>query len=112
MRRGEIWWAEFRPPFGSEPGTRRPVLILQSNDFTDSPIQTVVTAALTSNLRLAEAPGNIRCRPSKTGLSKPSVINVSQVATLDKSRLTERAGALDSKSLARVEMGVRLVLGL
>jgi mRNA interferase MazF len=112
VRRGEIWWAAFGSPFGSEPGYRRPVLILQANAFNESPIRTVVVVALTSNLRLAEAPGNVRCPKGRTGLSRPSVVNVSQVATVDKSRLLERIGHLDARTLDRVEDGVRLVLGL
>lgn len=112
MRRGEIWWAVLGPPAASEPGYRRPVLVLQTNEFNDSRLRTVVVAAMTSNLRLAEAPGNVRCRRRDTGLDKPSVVNVSQIATTDKRHLRERAGRLTGRLLARVEDGVRLVLGL
>lgn len=112
MRRGEVWWAVLGTPRGSEPGYRRPVLILQTNEFNDSRLRTVVVAAITSNLRLADAPGNVRCRPRETGLDKPSVINVSQIATVDKRSLQEQAGRLSGRLLARVEAGVRLVLGL
>ena len=112
MRRGEIWWAALGRPTGSEPGYRRPVVVLQTNEFNESPIRTVVVVSLTSNLRLARAPGNLRCGKRETGLSKPSVINVSQMATVDKSRLLERVGELPGRSLAKVEDGVRLVLGL
>lgn len=112
MRRGEIWWAVLGPPAGSEPGYRRPVLVLQTNEFNESRLRTVVVAAITSNLRLAEAPGNVRCRPRETGLDKPSVVNVSQIATVDKRRLVERAGRLGDRLLGRVEDGVRLALGL
>ncbi|RMH17124.1 MAG: type II toxin-antitoxin system PemK/MazF family toxin, partial [Acidobacteria bacterium] len=109
MRRGEIWWAAVGRPAGSAPGYRRPALILQTDDFNDSPIATVVVIAITSNLRLAAAPGNVRCSSRETGLKKPSVINVSQVATIDKSRLLERAGSVPRRVLERVEDGVRLV---
>jgi mRNA interferase MazF len=112
VRRGEIWWAYLGNPFGSEPGLRRPVLILQADEFNRSAIQTVVVASLTSNLDRARAPGNVACRPRDTGLAKASVINVSQIATVDKRRLSERAGALRAGTLQRVEDGVRLVLGL
>ena len=112
MRRGEVWWAELGPPSGSEPGYRRPLLILQANEFNESWLRTVVAAAITSNLRLAAAPGNVRCRPQETGLSKPSVINVSQIATVDKSSLREKAGSVGGRVLTQVEDGVRLVLGL
>jgi len=112
MRRGEIWWAALGQPVGSEPGYRRPVVVLQTNAFNESPIRTVVVVAITSNLRLAEAPGNVRCRRRETGLAKASVVNVSQVATIDKSRLLAQIGALPDRLLSDVENGVRLVLGL
>ena len=112
MHRSEVWWAELGPPSGSEPGYRRPLLILQANEFNESRLRTVVAAAITSNLRLAAAPGNVRCRPQETGLSKPSVINVSQIATVDKSSLREKAGSVGGRVLTQVEDGVRLVLGL
>jgi len=112
VRRGEIWWAAFGRPEGSAPGYRRPVVILQTNDFNESPINTVVVASLTSNLRLAQAPGNLLCRPKATGLPKPSVVNVSQIATVDKGRLLERVGVLPKRKLEEVEDGVRMVLGL
>jgi mRNA interferase MazF len=111
-RRGEVWWAALARPEGSEPGYRRPVVILQIDDFNESPIQTVVVVAITSNTRLAQAPGNVLGRARDLGLSKPSVVNVSQVATIDKQRLLERVGRLPSRLLADVENGVRLVLGL
>lgn len=112
MRRGEIWWAALGRPEGSAPGYRRPVLILQTDDFNASPIRTVVVAAITSNLRLAQAAGNVLCRPPATGLAKPSVVNVSQIATIDKERLLERVGVLPARLLEEVEEGVRLVLEL
>ena len=112
MKRGEIRWATLAPPRGSEPGFRRPVVILQANEFNDSRIRTVVVAAITSNLRLAAAPGNVRCGRRATGLAKPSVVNVSQIATVDKSRLGEVAGQLDEALMSGVDEGVRLVLGL
>jgi mRNA interferase MazF len=88
------------------------VLIVQINEFNDSPIRTVVTVALTSNLHLAHAPGNVLCSRRDTGLSKQSVINVSQVATVDKRQLLERAGVLGERRLLAVETGLRLVMGL
>lgn len=112
MRRGEIWWAALGRPFGSAPGYRRPVLILQIDDFNESPIHTVVVAAISSNTKLAAAPGNVLCNRRDTRLSKSSVVNVSQVATIDKRALRERVGVLATAKLTRVEDGVRLVLGL
>jgi mRNA interferase MazF len=112
VRRGEIWWAALGRPFGSSPGYRRPVLVLQTNDFNESAIHTMVVAAITSNLGLGAAPGNVRCSRRDTGLSKSSVVNVSQLATIDKRALIERIGTLAPSKLALVEEGVRLVLGV
>jgi mRNA interferase MazF len=112
MRRGEVWWAALGRPFGSAPGLRRPVVVLQINDFNESPIRTVIVAAITSNLKLAAAPGNVLCRRRDTGLTKNSVVNVSQVATVDKQALLSRVGTLAASKLALVEEGLRLVLGL
>lgn len=112
MRRGEIWWAALGEPFGSAPGFRRPVLILQTNDFNESPIRTVIVAAITSNLDLAAAPGNVLCARRDTRLSKASVVNVSQVATINKRALLTRVGVLGAAKLKSVEEGLRVVLGL
>ena len=111
-RRGEIWWAELPAPRGSEPGHRRPVVIVQSNPFNESRIQTVVVAAITSNLRLADAPGNVRLRPADSGLPKASVANVSQILTVGREFLAERAGSLPAAAMNRVADGLKLVLGL
>ena len=112
MERGEIWWASLPEPQGSEPGYRRPVLVMQSDDFNRSRIQTVVAVALTSNLLLAQAPGNVLLKARVSGLSKDSVANVSQIVTLDKDCLTERIGHIRGEDLMRVENGIRLVLAL
>jgi mRNA interferase MazF len=112
MKRGEIWWASLPKPTGSGPGYRRPVLIVQSNAFNNSRISTVVVAVFTSNLALAEAPGNVRVAKSESGLPKASVVNVSQVITLDRDLLTSRIKALQSKTMQQVDTGLQLVLGL
>jgi mRNA interferase MazF len=112
MRRGEIWWASLGEPQGSGPGYRRPVLIVQSNEFNESAIRTSICAAMTSNMRLAHAPGNVRVTRRASGLSRESVVNVSQLITLDKQRLTEKVGRLPAESLRDVEAGIRLVLAL
>ena len=112
MRRGEVWWAILPEPTGSGPGYRRPVLIVQANAFNESRIQTVIVAAMTSNLRLAEAPGNVLCHTRETKLPRDSVINVSQLLTVDKSLLTECLAALPPGTLRKVEDGLRLVLNL
>ena len=112
MRRGEIWWGSLPEPTGSGPGFRRPLLIISANSFNDSGISTVVAAVITSNLRLADAPGNVRLAPKGTGLTKASVVNVSQIITVDKTFLTERIGRLNSRLLAEVDDGLRLVLSI
>ncbi|MBA3946022.1 MAG: type II toxin-antitoxin system PemK/MazF family toxin [Herpetosiphonaceae bacterium] len=112
MQRGEIWWAELPEPVASEPGYRRPVLIIQSDDFTRSRIQTVIAVVLTTNLRLAAAPGNVLVTAGDTGLRIDSVVNVSQIITVDKSFLTERVRQVDDRIMLLVEDGVRTVLAL
>jgi mRNA interferase MazF len=99
-------------PSGSGPGFRRPLLIISANSFNVSRINTVVAAVVTSNLRLADAPGNIRLPTKGTGLAKPSVVNVSQIITVDKSFFTERIGRLNPRLLDEVDEGLRLVLSL
>lgn len=111
-RRGEVWWATLRPPRGSEPGYLRPVLIVQSNRFNESRIQTILVAAMTSNLALAEAPGNVRLKSSESGLPRTSVVNVSQLMTLSRAFLAERVGSLPTRVMNQVADGLRLVLGL
>jgi len=112
MNRGEVWWASLEPPKGSGPGYRRPVLIVQANSFNKSAISTVLVVVITSNLALAQAPGNIRISKSDSGLSKASVVNVSQVLTIDRQILTERVGALPSRIMVRVNEGLKMVLGV
>ena len=84
IQRGEIWWASLPEPRGSEPGYSRPVLVVQADDFNRSRINTVIAVVITSNIRLAEAPGNVLLSRKATGLPKQSVANVSQLITLDK----------------------------
>jgi len=112
LKRGEVWWAELRDPVGSEPGYRRPVLVVQDNAFNQSQINTVVVAAITSNVFLSGAPGNVRLSKKACGLDKESVVNVSQILTMDKSFLSEKIGRVSSKLLEEVEKGLRLVLSL
>ena len=112
MRRGEIWWASLPMPTGSSPGYRRPVVVVQSNPFNESRIQTVIVAGITSHLSLAEAPGNFAIGPRATGLPKKSVVNVSQLLTISKTMLAKRIGRLESDAMQRLDQGIRLVLGL
>ena len=94
------------------PGYRRPVLIVQADSFNLSKIDTVIVLALTSNLRLAEAPGNLLIKASQSRLPRDSVINVSQILTIDKEFLTDMVAAINSRIMKRVEDGMRLVLSL
>lgn len=112
IRRGEIWWAELPEPAASEPGYRRPVAIVQSDDFNRSRIRTVVVVVLTTNLRLGAAPGNVLVTAGDTGLPRDSVVNVSQIVTLDKTFLTERVGELTDGVMLLVDDGIRMVLAL
>lgn len=112
MKRGEIWWAALRAPTGAGPGYRRPVLVLQSNAFNASRIATVMVAVITSNLDLAAAPGNVRINRGDSGLSRASVINVSQIVTVDRGVLASRIRALPDAAMAAVDRGLRLVLSL
>lgn len=112
MRRGEIWWATLSTPRGSEPGYRRPVLIIQSNAFNESNIATVLASVVSTNLDLAAAPGNQLVRKKESKLKRDSVINVSQVITVNKSALTERVSTLSGRRMAAVDEGLRLVLGI
>ena len=112
MTRGEIWWADLPEPRGSEPGFRRPVLIIQANSFNRSGINTVIVAVITSNLRLAELPGNVFLPAQKNGLPRDSVVNISQLLTLDRSFLTEEVDKLPNRLMAEVDAGLRLVLEL
>ncbi|MDD5543028.1 MAG: type II toxin-antitoxin system PemK/MazF family toxin [Acidobacteriia bacterium] len=112
MERGTVWWAELPDPVASEPGFRRPVVIVSSDVFNRSRIRTIVAVVITSNLRLAEAPGNVQIAAADSGLPKDSVANISQVITIDKSFLTKRCGRLPPSLLKTLDQGLRLVLSL
>jgi mRNA interferase MazF len=112
IQRGEVWWANLDEPSGSEPGFRRPVLVVQNDAFNRSRIATVIAVALTSNLRLVDAPGNVLLPARASGLKKDSVANVSQVVTLDRDSLVKRAGRIDAAAMRDVDQGLRLALSL
>ncbi len=111
IAQGEVWWAELEEPTGSDPGYRRPVVVVQSDSFNRSRIATVVIVPLTSNLRWVDAPGNVPLDPAATGLPRDSVANASQVMTLDRSTLTDRVGQLPDSKLDLVLYGIDVVLG-
>jgi mRNA interferase MazF len=112
IQRGGIWWADLPEPTSSEPGYRRPVLVVHSDDFNRSRIATAIVVVITSNLKLAAAPGNVFLPQRATGLSKDSVANISQVLTVEKSFLTEKISDLPKHLLEQVETGLRLVMDL
>jgi len=112
MIRGELWWADFGLPFGSEPGFRRPALIVQDDAFNESKINTVIIIPLTTNVTLAEAPGNVFVEKEETGLTKDSVLVVSQLSAIDKRRLVELIGKVEKQTMVAVEDGMRFVLGM
>jgi mRNA interferase MazF len=112
MTRGEIWWADFGIPFGSEPGFRSPVLIVQDDPFNLSRIQTTVVIPLSTNLSLRHAPGNVFVPKEESELTKDSVIVVSQLSAIDKRRMIEKAGRIPKKILNEVENGIKQVLGI
>lgn len=112
MKRGEIWWVDLAEPRGSEPGYRRPGVVISSNAFNDSRLRTIIMALLTTNMRLAELPGNLMIPPKGTGLARPSVVNVTQLATVDRDDLVEQIGRVPPAIMARIDEGLRLVLNL
>lgn len=112
IQRGEIWWADLPEPRRSEPGYRRPVLVVQADSFNRSRIQTAIVAAITTQVELAAAPGNVLVPAHSAGLVRDLVINVSQLLTLDRSFLTEHAGTLPARLQRSVDQGLRTVLQL
>jgi mRNA interferase MazF len=111
ISQGEIWWADLPDPSGSGPGFRRPIIVAQGDSFNRSKITTVVCVPLTSNLKWADAPGNVLLEARLTDLPKDSVANVSQVVALDKSLLTERVSKLSRAKTDLVLAGIDVVLG-
>jgi len=109
--RGDVWWADLAEPKGSEPGLRRPVLVMQGDSLNRSRIATVVCVPLTSNLEWQGAPGNVLLPARMTGLPRDSVANVSQIVTLDRADLTERVGKLPASKVELVLRGIDVVLG-
>lgn len=111
VSQGDVFWADFGEPIGSQPGFIRPVVIVQSDAFNLSQIATVVVVPLTSNLGLGRFPGNVILPSKATGLPKDSVANVSQITTVDRSQLTERVGSLSRAKRVSVLDGISVVLG-
>lgn len=112
ITRGGIYWADLGEPLGSSPAKRRPVLVVQHDRLNRSTIRTVVVAVVTSSTQAAEHPGNVFLPTAASGLPKDSAVNVSQLATIDKSRLGEHVGTVPDYLLDDVDAGLRLVLDL
>jgi mRNA interferase MazF len=110
IRQGDVYWVSFSTGRGSEPWGRRPAVILQHDRFNRSRLNTVVVVAITSNLRYANLPGNVRVRNGEANLPRPCVVNVTQVQTIDRAYLRGKIGTLPHGLLRRVWEGVRLVL--
>jgi mRNA interferase MazF len=107
-----VWWADFGVPHGSAPAFQRPAVVISADSFNRSEIRTVLVAAITSSIRLARRPGNVILPAGVVGLARDSVVNVSQLATVDKDGLIECRGRLGAGFLRQIEAGLRLVLGL
>ena len=112
VERGEIWWADLGEPRGSSPGFEHPVVIIQSDSFNKSNIKTLIVALITSNLDRAAMPGNVALSKRASGLEKESVVNVTQIFTVDETDLFEYVGTLSERKMEQIENGLRLVLSL
>ncbi|HNY20915.1 MAG TPA: type II toxin-antitoxin system PemK/MazF family toxin [Treponemataceae bacterium] len=112
MTRGEIWWVDLGIPFGSEPGFNRPALVIQADAINISKINTTIVIPFTTNLSLADAPGNVFVSKEESRLSKDSVLVVSQLSVIDKNRLIKYEHSLSQKSFEEVEDGIRLILDI
>lgn len=112
IRRGEIWWADLGTAEGSRPAKRRPVLVIQSDPYSDSRLATAIVAVITSNTALAAMPGNAFLPGDATGLPRDPVVNVTALATLDKADLTDHVGPVPASLMAEIDRGIRRVLGL
>ena len=112
IRRGGVYWVDFSPAKGSEPRGRRPGLVIQCDPLNDSRLNTVIVVAITSTLRLGELPGNITLRKGEANLPKRSVVNITQLKTIDKLSLTEKIGALSKARMKEVQAGMKLVMDL
>lgn len=112
MARGEIWWVDFRIPFGNEVGHKRPALIVQDDNFSRSQMRTIIVVPFSTNVILSGAPGNVFLKKDETGLSKDSVLVCSLIALVDRSRFVEKISKIDRRILGQVEEGIRILLGI
>ena len=112
IERGEIWWTDLPEPQGSMPGYKHPVLILQSDKFNRSSLDTIIGVVITTNLRLKNMPGNILLTPRQSGLAQDSVLNITQIVTANKTDLMEFVGTLSEHKMEQINESLRLVLSL
>lgn len=112
IERGEIWWADLGEPRGSSPGLHRPIVIIQSEFFNRSQLNTLIAAIITTNLRLTNMPGNVSLSKRTSGLKEESVVNITRLFTVDRSDLLEFVGTLSGKKMEQIDDGLRLVLSL
>lgn len=112
IERGEIWWTHLPEPKGSMPGFRHPVLVVQSDKFNRTKLETFVGVVITTNLKLAKMPGNILLDPKQSGLPEDSVVNITQIVTANKADLLEFVGTLSERKMEQIEKGLRLILSL
>jgi mRNA interferase MazF len=112
MIKGEIWWATLPSPRGSEPGKTRPVVVIQGDSFNRSSINTVVCAVITSNISLANAPGNILLEKADSGLEKSSVINLSQILTLDKAYFAQMVSMLSKPQIQKINKSLKVIFDI
>ena len=110
IRQGDVFWVDLGRPTGSEPGYRHPHVVVQNNVFNQSRINTVVVCTLTSNLRRGRAPGNVMLQKGEANLPKRSVVNISQLYTVDKRALSEKIGTLSKERIDQIVSGVRLLI--
>jgi len=110
IRQGDVYWLELEQPRGSEPGYRHPHVVIQCNVFNQSKINTVALCALTSNLKRASSPGNVLLKKGEANLSKPSVVNISQLITVDRADLGDKIGSLSQKSLDKIIAGIKILI--
>ncbi len=110
ITQGDVIWVELPPAGGSEPAGRRPAVVLQHDRFNRTRLNTAVVVAITSNLKYARFPGNVRLRAGEAGLPRASVVNITQVATVDRAQLGEKLGRLTARRLGDVWEGVRFLL--
>jgi mRNA interferase MazF len=112
MRRGDIYWVDLGDPIGSDPGYRRPVLVIQDDAFNASKLATVIVLSITSNVELRKIPGCVYLSADETGLKNDSVVNASQIRTIDKNIIDEHVGQLDDATMFMIDNAIRRVLGL